>query len=201
MAGGSAPLAAASVSASPRFPWAQLHGAAGGADQPLLHVGLHHVPERHHHSPPEGGVRAELRQGHAGAVRLLHGVFHRVAAVGRPRQEARVQDRHHHRTVHRRRSVAWRSIPAAGAQSYPLFLLALFVLAAGITLLQVAANPFVAVLGPPETASSRLTLTQAINSLGTTMAPYFGSLLILSNAVKSPAEIRPSRPRRPKPTA
>jgi MFS transporter, FHS family, L-fucose permease len=47
--------------------------------------------------------------------------------------------------------------PAAGAQSYPLFLLALFVLASGITLLQVAANPFVAVLGKPETASARLT--------------------------------------------
>jgi MFS transporter, FHS family, L-fucose permease len=84
--------------------------------------------------------------------------------------------------------------PAAGAQSYPLFLLALFVLAAGITLLQVAANPFVAVLGPPETASSRLTLTQAINSLGTTVAPYFGSLLILSNAVKSPDEIKALAP-------
>jgi FHS family L-fucose permease-like MFS transporter len=84
--------------------------------------------------------------------------------------------------------------PAAGAQSYPLFLLALFVLAAGITLLQVAANPFVAVLGRPETASSRLTLTQAINSLGTTLAPYFGSFLILSNAVKSPDEIKTLAP-------
>ena len=61
--------------------------------------------------------------------------------------------------------------PAAGARSYPLFLCALFVLASGITLLQVAANPFVALLGKPETASSRLTLTQAFNSLGTTIAP------------------------------
>src|SRR3954468_23251545 len=84
--------------------------------------------------------------------------------------------------------------PAASAQAYPLFLLALFVLAAGITLLQVAANPFVAVLGPPATASSRLTLTQAINSLGTTLAPYFGSFLILSNAVKSPDEIKTLAP-------
>ncbi len=66
--------------------------------------------------------------------------------------------------------------PAAGVRSYSLFLLALFVLASGITLLQVAANPFVAVLGKPETASSRLTLTQAFNSLGTTIAPQFGSL-------------------------
>ena len=57
--------------------------------------------------------------------------------------------------------------PAAGVRSYDLFLVALFVLASGITLLQVAANPFVAVLGKPETASSRLTLTQAFNSLGT----------------------------------
>ena len=80
--------------------------------------------------------------------------------------------------------------PAAGARSYALFLLALFVLASGITLLQVAANPFVAVLGKPETASSRLTLTQAFNSLGTTIAPQFGSLLILSTVVKSAAELK-----------
>jgi FHS family L-fucose permease-like MFS transporter len=71
--------------------------------------------------------------------------------------------------------------PAASAISYPLFLTALFVLASGITLLQVAANPYVAVLGRPETASSRLNLTQAFNSLGTTIAPYFGGVLILSS--------------------
>ncbi len=70
--------------------------------------------------------------------------------------------------------------PAASLQSYPLFLGALFVLASGITLLQVAANPYVAVLGKPETAASRLTLTQAFNSFGTTIGPYFGSMLILS---------------------
>ena len=75
--------------------------------------------------------------------------------------------------------------PAAGLHSYPLFLAAFFVLASGITLLQVAANPYVTILGKPETASSRLTLTQAFNSLGTTIAPYFGALLILSTAVKS----------------
>src|SRR5215467_3179698 len=69
--------------------------------------------------------------------------------------------------------------PAAGARSYALFLLALFVLASGITLLQVAANPFVAVLGKPETASSRLTLTQAFNSLGTTIGPKLGKWFIL----------------------
>src|SRR5271155_288663 len=70
-------------------------------------------------------------------------------------------------------------IPAASAPSYPLFLGALMVLAAGITALQVAANPYVAVLGKPETASSRLNLTQAFNSLGTTIGPYIGGLLIL----------------------
>ncbi len=80
--------------------------------------------------------------------------------------------------------------PSAGLRSYPLFLTAFFVLASGITLLQVAANPYVTVLGPPETASSRLTLTQAFNSLGTTLAPYFGALLILSTAVKSADEIK-----------
>jgi FHS family L-fucose permease-like MFS transporter len=65
----------------------------------------------------------------------------------------------------------------------------LFVLASGITQLQVAANPFVAALGSPETASARLTLTQAFNSLGTTLAPLFGSLFILSTPVKSKADL------------
>lgn len=80
--------------------------------------------------------------------------------------------------------------PASIIISYNFFLAALFILASGITILQVAANPFVAVLGPPETASSRLNFTQAINSLGTTLAPYFGSLLILDVAGvnRSPAE-------------
>ena len=79
--------------------------------------------------------------------------------------------------------------PAAGAHSYALFLGAFFVLASGITLLQVAANPFVTVLGSPETASSRLTLTQAFNSLGTTLAPYLGAVFILSVSQKSTNEI------------
>jgi FHS family L-fucose permease-like MFS transporter len=81
-------------------------------------------------------------------------------------------------------------IPAAAAPSFGLFLTALIVLAAGITLLQVAANPYVAVLGPPETASSRLNLTQAFNSLGTTIAPYLGSLLILSTAPLAVEQMR-----------
>src|SRR5229473_6817211 len=73
-------------------------------------------------------------------------------------------------------------LPAASVASYVLFLCALMVLAAGITALQVAANPYVAVLGPEKTASSRLNLTQAFNSLGTTIGPWFGSVLILSGA-------------------
>lgn len=79
--------------------------------------------------------------------------------------------------------------PAAGERSYPIFLFALFVLASGITLLQVAANPYVAILGKPETSSARLNLTQAFNSLGTTIAPYLGALFILSQAVKTTEEI------------
>lgn len=71
-------------------------------------------------------------------------------------------------------------MPAASVPSYPLFLGALMVLAGGITALQVAANPYVAVLGPPETASSRLNLSQAFNSLGTTIGPYLGGRLILN---------------------
>ena len=81
-------------------------------------------------------------------------------------------------------------VPAASVPSYPLFLVALIVLAAGITCLQVAANPYVTVLGKPETASSRLNLTQAFNSLGTFLAPFFGGLFILSAAAKSIDEIR-----------
>ncbi len=71
--------------------------------------------------------------------------------------------------------------PAASAKIYGLFLAALFILATGITLLQVAGNPYVTALGKPESASARLTLTQAFNSLGTTLAPFFGALFILSN--------------------
>jgi MFS transporter, FHS family, L-fucose permease len=81
-------------------------------------------------------------------------------------------------------------IPAANAASFPLFLVALMTLAAGITALQVAANPYVAVLGPPETASSRLNLTQAFNSLGTTIGPYVGGLLILNANFKGTGETR-----------
>jgi MFS transporter, FHS family, L-fucose permease len=73
-------------------------------------------------------------------------------------------------------------LPAASAASYALFLAALLILAAGITGLQVAANPYVDLLGKPETASSRLNLTQAFNSLGTAIAPKIGGLLILSAA-------------------
>lgn len=72
--------------------------------------------------------------------------------------------------------------PAAQLSVYPLFLLALFVLAAGITVLQVSANPYVSALGPSETASARLTMTQAFNALGTTVAPIFGAWLIFKGA-------------------
>ncbi len=90
-------------------------------------------------------------------------------------------------------------VPAARLPSYGVTLVALFVIASGITLLQVAANPYVAVVGPPETASSRLNLVQAFNSAGATLAPLFGGYLILgrstsgtavagSTAVLTPAE-------------
>ena len=81
-------------------------------------------------------------------------------------------------------------LPAASAVSYPLFLAALLVLAAGITGLQVSANPYVDLLGKPETASSRLDLTQAFNSLGTTIAPKIGGMLILSAAPLAIAQLQ-----------
>ena len=85
-------------------------------------------------------------------------------------------------------------VPAASVPSYSLFLTALIILAAGITALQVAANPYVIVLGPPETASSRLNLTQAFNSLGTTIAPSIGSFLILSTVPLAMNELRSLSP-------
>jgi len=68
--------------------------------------------------------------------------------------------------------------PAASSHSYFFFLTALFVVGIGFTLLQIAANPYVAILGSPETASSRLNLSQAFNSLGTTIAPILGGYLV-----------------------
>ncbi len=78
--------------------------------------------------------------------------------------------------------------PAAKIPSFPFFLTALLILAAGITVLQVAANPYVAVLGRPETASSRLNLTQAFNSLGTAVFPWVGAKLILGESVSAAAQ-------------
>ena len=83
-------------------------------------------------------------------------------------------------------------IPAAMAASYAFFLGAEVVLAAGITVLQVAANPYVTILGPPQTASSRLNLTQAFNTLGDTVAPYVGAMLILGGTAAATANVAPS---------
>ncbi len=78
-------------------------------------------------------------------------------------------------------------VPAARMPSYGVTLFALFVIASGITLLQVAANPYVAVVGSPETASSRLNLVQAFNSAGATLAPLFGGYLILGRTTSGTA--------------
>lgn len=75
--------------------------------------------------------------------------------------------------------------PAAATRMYALFLLALFVVAGGITILQVAANPYISVLGAPEKASSRLNLAQAFNSLGTTLAPIIAASFLLSDQILS----------------
>jgi len=75
--------------------------------------------------------------------------------------------------------------PAAAMHSYPIFLMSLFILASGITLLQVSANPYVSMLGEAKTASSRLNMTQAFNALGTTVAPFFGAFLILNEATEA----------------
>jgi len=81
-------------------------------------------------------------------------------------------------------------IPASSFGLFGLFLLALFVLASGITTVQVVANPLISMLGPARTASSRLTFAQAFNSLGTTLFPYVGSILILGSlATVDPATL------------
>ncbi|MGC6329438.1 sugar MFS transporter [Rhizorhabdus sp. FW153] len=72
-------------------------------------------------------------------------------------------------------------IPASAYATYPLFLFALFVLASGVVIVQVVANPLISLLGPASTASSRLTFAQAFNSLGTTLFPYVGAILILGS--------------------
>jgi FHS family L-fucose permease-like MFS transporter len=72
-------------------------------------------------------------------------------------------------------------IPASRSGLFPTFLAALFVLAAGITIVQVVANPLISMLGQPRTAHSRLTFAQAFNSLGTTVFPYVGAILILGS--------------------
>jgi len=79
--------------------------------------------------------------------------------------------------------------PAASYRMFGIFMLAYFILAAGITVLQVAANPFVAVLGSEDGASSRLNLSQAFNSLGTAIAPIVGAWFILSDTIKTEVEI------------
>jgi FHS family L-fucose permease-like MFS transporter len=77
--------------------------------------------------------------------------------------------------------------PAATFLSYPLFLLALFVVGLGFAMLQIAANPYVTILGPERTASSRLNLAQAFNSLGTTLGPLVGGYLIFQYFVRTGA--------------
>jgi MFS transporter, FHS family, L-fucose permease len=84
--------------------------------------------------------------------------------------------------------------PAASHGVYGYFLAALFVMAAGITILQVAANPLIALLGSQETSSSRLVLAQALNSFGTFVGPFVGAGLILKNGVSVPANILSAPP-------
>ena len=80
--------------------------------------------------------------------------------------------------------------PAAAFRIFPLFMLGYFILASGMTVLQVAANPYVTVLGDEASASSRLNLSQAFNSLGTAIAPALGAIFILSDNIKTSEEIQ-----------
>lgn len=82
-------------------------------------------------------------------------------------------------------------LPAAAVPSFGLFMGALVILAGGVTALQVSGNPYISVLGSPRTAASRLNLTQAFNSLGSTIAPYVGGALILRAAARGAADALP----------
>ena len=79
-------------------------------------------------------------------------------------------------------------IPASQSAAYPLFLFALFVLASGVVIVQVVSNPLISLLGPAKTAHSRLTFAQAFNSLGTTIFPIVGSILILGSLASLSAD-------------
>lgn len=85
-------------------------------------------------------------------------------------------------------------VPAAQQVSFPLFLLAIFVVGAGVTALQTAANPYVAILGPESSAPVRLNLAQALNSLGGTIAPWVAGTFILTSAVLDPAKVASQSP-------
>lgn len=89
---------------------------------------------------------------------------------------------------------AFMFVPAASVPSYPLFLAALVLMAAGMTVLQVSANPYVMVLGGSETAASRLSLAHGFNSLGTTIAPKIGGLMVLSAAPVTLLELHSMSP-------
>lgn len=81
-------------------------------------------------------------------------------------------------------------LPAASSRSFPLFLAALFVLAAGATFLETVANPYIAILGPKETSEQRLNFAQSFNGVGAFIAPIIGGTFILSGVEHSDAELK-----------
>ncbi|HLY41398.1 MAG TPA: sugar MFS transporter [Terracidiphilus sp.] len=85
-------------------------------------------------------------------------------------------------------------LPAAQQVSFPLFLTAIFVVGAGVTALQTAANPYIAILGPEHSAPFRLTLAQALNSAGGTIAPWIASAFILTSSVLDPKQVAMESP-------
>jgi FHS family L-fucose permease-like MFS transporter len=85
-------------------------------------------------------------------------------------------------------------IPAADTRIYPFFLTALFIVAAGCTFLETAANPYVTILGPPEGATTRINFSQSFNGLGSFLAPYLGGKFILSGIEHTEAELAAMTP-------
>ena len=171
---------------------AQLRWSFGYCDPLILYVGFYHVYERHPHTKAAAGVHAAALAGDAHPDRIFWGLLHRVAVVFffSITKGDLIQKIGYKNGIIVGLIVAAIGCalfyPAASMLSYAFFLLALFILASGITILQIAANPYVAILGPPEGAASRLNMTQALNSLGTTVAPIIGGYLIFEgvNAVQ-----------------
>lgn len=156
----------------------------GRLDHAVLHDGFYYLHERHPYPSFERNFRPVLRSGDADPILFLYRLCGDVhpdgAFVGKVGYKNGVIGGFLLTAVG-----CLLFYPAAGSHSYAVFLGALFILASGVTLLQVAGNPYVTLLAKPGKESATLTLVQAFNALGTTIAPQIGAFLILADATQT----------------